>query len=530
MAIQRKALQFCRSIPSILAIVCVGLIISSCVWTTTISVGRSGEPGNYGSSEPAISGNGRYVAFASAASNLVQGGTIAGHDVFLRDTFSGTTSLVSVSSDGTAANSFSQSPAISDDGRYIVYGSAANNLVADDINNAWDVFLYDRNTAITTRMSVDSNGIEGNAASNFPQISADGRYIAYSSSASNLVTGDANGLNDVFVRDRTTATTTRVNVSAQGDEADGYSALASLSDDGRYIVFDSFADNLVVQGSPFQRDIFVHDQTTGTTTLVSVDTEGNMGFEVSADTASIASISGNGRFVSFSSRKRFFVMNTWVYQYDLFVHDRNASTTSMISVPGHQHTGGVSPSLSVDGRYVAFHSASSLEAGDTNNYSDVYVHDRNTGATPRVSLTSSGTQTDRSSQDAKFSTDGRYVAFQTVPFFTDPGNLDVVIRAFPALTVASIVPSTLQVGATTPVTITGTNFMPGSLPRVAGGELGDPVIVDENTITVNVTVPAGTPIGSKDVTVDLPGTGPGLHAGAAGRCIDCVTLLPPGGC
>lgn len=529
MTIQKRVPRYYRAAIIALATICVALVISSCVWTETVSVGLSGAPGTGSSLNPAISGNGRYVAFDSWANNLVPGDTNASQDVFLRDNNLGTTSVISVSSTGSAANSHSNWPSVSDDGRYVVYASSASNLVADDGNNARDIFLYDGDTANTTRVSVDGNGIEGNADSTVPLISADGRYIAFSSVASNLVTGDNNGYQDIFVYDRTSATTTRVNVNDQGDEADGFSLLASLSDDGRYIAFSSYADNLVAQGSPFRRDVFVHDQTTGTTTLVSVDTAGNLGFENSE----YASISGDGRFVSFVTRKRILTPLGFVYTHHVAIHDRNSSTTDLISVAGNQNTGGYLPALSVDGRYVAFSSPYAFEAGDTNNREDVYVHDRNTGATNRVSLTSAGAQTDRYSQNPTFSTDGRYVAFQTFPLITDPigANIaEVVIRAFPALTVTSIFPNHLQVGTTTPVTITGTHFLPGAMPRFAGGQFSDQVIVDENTMTVNVTVPAGTPVGTQDVMVDLPGTGPGLLSGATGRCTNCVTFSPPAGC
>lgn len=529
MTTQRLAPRYYRSLAYAVPMLCVVLLIASCVWTNTVSVGMSGAPGTGNSLNPAISGDGRYVAFDSWASNLVPGDTAASQDIFLRDNSLGTTRLISVSSTGVAANGHSLAPSISDDGRYIVYGSAASNLVAGDSNNAHDIFLYDRDTATTTRISVDSNGIEGNGFSYFALISADGRYIAFSSDASNLVPGDNNGVGDIFVHDRATAKTTRVSVNDQGDEADAFSLLASLSDDGRYIVFSSRADNLVADGSPFQRDIFVHDQTLGITTLVSVDSTGDMGFEVSE----LAAISGDGRFVSFSSRKQFLMPWGIVYYNDVFVHDRNTSTTSMITVPGLEHTNGHLPALSVDGRYVVFHSPSGLAAGDTNNAEDVYVHDRNTGTTERVSLTASGAQSGRRSQNALFSTDGRYVAYQTWPIPTDPHGLekaDVVVRAFPALTVTSIVPSSLQIGTTTAVTITGTHFRPGAVPRVEGGQVSDPVIVNETTMTATVTVPADTAPGSGDVMVDLAGTGPGLFTGTAARCTDCATFPPPGGC
>ena len=160
----------------------------------------------------AISGDGRFVAFVSAATNLVTGDNNNAADIFVRDRQAGTTTRVSVTSTGGQANGASSDPAISADGRYVAFVSRATNLVAGDTNGVRDVFVHDRQTGATTRISVNSSENQGNAESLAPSLSADGRYVAFASSASNLVTGDTNSTSDVFVRDRQAGTTTRVSV------------------------------------------------------------------------------------------------------------------------------------------------------------------------------------------------------------------------------------------------------------------------------------------------------------------------------
>jgi Tol biopolymer transport system component len=170
--------------------------------TTRVSVASNGAQGNGDSFSSSISADGRYVAFHSIASNLVSGDTNGAWDVFVHDRQSGQTTRVSAASNGAQGNGDSESPSISADGRYVAFSSDASNLVSGDTNGAWDVFVHDRQSGQTTRVSAASNGAQGNGDSESPSISADGRYVAFSSDASNLVSGDTNGAWDVFVHDR----------------------------------------------------------------------------------------------------------------------------------------------------------------------------------------------------------------------------------------------------------------------------------------------------------------------------------------
>jgi Tol biopolymer transport system component len=172
--------------------------------TEMVSVSSTGAKGNGRSNGLALTPDGRLVAFSSTSANLVSGDTNGEFDIFVRDRQAGTTERVSVSSSGEQGNGRTLSPAISDDGRFVAFDSLADNLVDGDTNGrwAWDVFVHDRLTGVTEMVSVSSAGVQGSARSDYPDISADGRFVSFHSQASNLVSGDTNGSPDVFVRDR----------------------------------------------------------------------------------------------------------------------------------------------------------------------------------------------------------------------------------------------------------------------------------------------------------------------------------------
>ena len=240
--------------------------------TTRVSVGPGGAQGNNGSELPAISADGRWIAFISFASNLVAGDTNGAPDVFVQDRQSGTTTRVSVGPGGAGANGDSELTAISADGRWVTFDSSASNLVAGDTNGQFDVFLHDLQTGTTTRVSVGSGGAEGNGGSGSPAISADGRWVAFASNASNLVAGDTNGVTDVFLYHRQTGTTTRVSKGAAGAQGNADSENPAVSADGRWVAFDSSASNLVAGDTNGRADVFLYDRQTDTTTRVTEGT------------------------------------------------------------------------------------------------------------------------------------------------------------------------------------------------------------------------------------------------------------------
>jgi hypothetical protein len=253
-----------------------------------------------GGGGPAISPNGRFVAFYSAATNLVPGGTNGAFHVFVRDRQAGTTTLVSVNSAGQQADLGGLDPVLSADGRFVAFFSPATNLGPGDANGfAFDVFVRDRQAGTTERVSVSSAGSQGNGPSSRPAISANGRYVTFDSAATDLVAGDINNTNDVFVRDRQKGTTERVSVSSGGVQGNGDSILPALSPDGRFVAFQSTATTLVVGDTNGSSDSFVHDRQKGTTKRVSVNSVGEQGNgnSFSFNTA----VSSQGRFATFES-------------------------------------------------------------------------------------------------------------------------------------------------------------------------------------------------------------------------------------
>ena len=281
------------------AVVVSGVLPAAAAVSTTsvVSAAPDGANADNDSGRPSVSSDGRYVAFESSASNLVAGDTNGQRDVFVRDMSTGTVVRVSVDSDEVEGDSISSDPSISADGRYVAFASNASNLVAGDTNSAYDVFVRDLTATTTVRVSVDSLGVQGNADSYDPSISSDGRFVAFESNASNLVAGDTNSAYDVFVRDLTSTTTVRVSVDSDEVEGNNNSSDLSISADGRFVAFESEASNLVAGDTNGSYDVFTRDLTATTTVRVSVNNLGVQGNFGSFD----PSISADGRYVGFES-------------------------------------------------------------------------------------------------------------------------------------------------------------------------------------------------------------------------------------
>jgi Tol biopolymer transport system component len=244
--------------------------VGSSAVITPVPVDRSGHQANRSSSWPAISAHGRFVAFTSSASNLVPRDTNNDRDVFVRDRMAQVTRRVSVGPGGQQTNGESFEAAISADGRFVAFESYASNLVAGDTNNTWDVFVRDRKAQLTRRVSVGPGGQQANNGRSYTAISAHGRFVTFVSFATNLVTGDTNGIDDVFVRDRKAHVTRRVSVGPGGHQANNYSCCAAVSADGRFVTFVSSASNLVAGDTNGTQDVFVRDRMAQVTRRVSV--------------------------------------------------------------------------------------------------------------------------------------------------------------------------------------------------------------------------------------------------------------------
>jgi len=392
---------------------------------TRVSVSSSGLQANAYSRDADISADGRYVVFWSGASNLVEGDTNGAEEIFLHDLQSGKTTRVSVDSNGAQADNGSFYPVISGDGRFSAFMSDATNLVSGDTNGFSDIFLHDRQTGNTIRVSVSSNGAQANNISDsYVSISSDGRFIVFDSDATNLVSGDTNDFTDIFIYDRLTAITERVSLDSHEAQANGGSSNASISADGRFVAFSSSANNLVNGDTNNHVDIFIRDRAMGLTTRVSVNSSGVEADRASSDPA----ISGDGRYVTFSSvATNLFDEEPYGYPH-VFVHDRATGMTTLASTQdGYQMVGwSTMPDISADGRYIAFEFD---DRSDGLPYRSIYIHDRLTGLTRRVSTTGGG-------EDYAFgptiASDGRYVAFASnnshlVPGDTN-GESDVFLR------------------------------------------------------------------------------------------------------
>jgi Tol biopolymer transport system component len=358
--------------------------------TRRVSVTTDGTQGNGSSLYPSISADGRYVAFTSNASNLVSDDTNGINDTFVYDTVANTTRRVSVATDGTQQGQGSSYylTSISADGRYVAFTSYASNLVSGDTNYTADIFVYDTVANTTRRVSVASDGTQGNHFSDTPSISADGRYVAFTSYASNLVSGDTNNTSDIFVYDTVTNTTRRVSVASDGTQGNNHSLYPDISADGRYVAFKSYANNLVSGDTNdtqdfFTQDIFVYDTVANTTRRVSVASDGTQG---NFDSVS-PSISADGRYVTFESYATNLVSGDTNNRPDIFVYDTVANTTRRVSVASDGTQGNsdsYNPDLdrtsdiSADGSVVAFTStAYNLVSNDTNGSYDIFVYDSN---------------------------------------------------------------------------------------------------------------------------------------------------------
>jgi Tol biopolymer transport system component len=408
--------------------------IAAAQTTERISVTSSGQEANGMSEEGSISSNGRYVVFASRATNLAAQDTLGVRHIYRHDRETGQTEHVSVAISGLA-NGDSLDGSVSASGRYVAFSSLASNLVANDSNGWSDVFVRDMISGVTTRVSVDSNGIEGNSTSDEPAISADGRHVAFISWAE-IAPDDTNSREDIYVHDLPTGQTTRVSVTSSGEQVLVRSFAPSISADGRYVSFSSIAAFMGPNDTNDVADVFVHDRVSGETNRVSVSSVGGQSNGASTDSW----ISATGRYVAISTAASNLVQSNGSLQ-KIVVHDRSTGQTTLASVgSGGQGANGPCfyPCLSDDGRFVSFRTnASNVVLNDTNGAVDAFVHDRLLGQTVRVSVDTGGAQGDGvpaentwKSGAAWISGDGRTVAFPTAAPNLVPGDANGVADVF----------------------------------------------------------------------------------------------------
>ena len=507
----------------IVILAAVALLAAGCDYVVRASVDTAGGSPNGDSLDPSISADGRYVVFWSGANDLVPGDNNGVNDVFRRDLRANTTTRASVDTAGGNANGESFYPTISADGRYVAFASSATDLVDDDGSALEDIFVRDLKSGTTERATVDTAGGDPDNNTRHARISADGRHVVFSSPASDLVTGDGNNLHDVFVRDLDADTTTRASVDTINGDPNGNSGSSGLFSppaidaDGTRVVFFSDASDLVPMDGNGFSDIFVRDLTTRTTTRVSVSLVGGDANGPSDAGNGRPGITGDGALVAFSS-----------FASDLVLGDGNGAGSDVF-VRDLQHatttlvsgatSGGAGASISDDGRFVAFQTT------------QIWVHDLQNETTAMAS-SRFGRPANGISGNASLSADGRYVVFHTTASNLvngDSGAFDVYVRSMPMPTVSSVSPTTVASGSSAVLTVTGAGFLPGagataSLATLPGVAVDSVTVISETELAVKVSVSAAAPSGPRSLSIWNPGTGPGAAATTFAHCHDCIAV------
>ncbi|MBY0274236.1 hypothetical protein K2Z84_02755 [Candidatus Binatia bacterium] len=388
--------------------------------------------------------DGRYVAFLSASSDLVPDDTNFSDDIFLHDNLTGTTERGNLTTGGFQTYIGGTGFGVSADGRFVAFGTFVG-LVPEDTNGNADVYVHDRLLDTTELVSGAINGGSGSGGPPFilstdvESISADGRFVLFYSYYENLVPDDTNLDYDLFVRDRLLNTTERVNVHDDGGQSSIGTFLGTISADGRYVVFPSW-EALVPNDTNNTGDVYVRDRLLQRTELVSVTTDGAQSGTYSGLTGSF-DISDDGRFVLFGTEAPLVPADTNGVR-DLYVRDRQLGITELVSVatggvplptgPSDGVNGGLSGSLSGDGRYVGFTAPDEADAvpGDSNGFLDAFVYDRQTGITQRVSLDANGGQLNGDAKRPVVSNDGTIVAFQSTASNLVAGDTNGVLDAY----------------------------------------------------------------------------------------------------
>lgn len=417
-----------RQVPGILAglfkLSCFGFLLlagsANAVVLERISVSSSGTEGNGSSGWPSMSADGRYVAFASAASNLVAGDTNDKLDVFVRDRQTNTIERISQSASGQQGDGHSTSPRITPDGRYVVFESDADNLVPGDIaKGIREIFVVDRETHAIELVSKNALGVVANSDAYLGSISADGQKIAYSSTSTNLVAEDIAGVSHVYVYQRDTGNVLLASRASDGSLADGSSYQPIISDDGSRIVFTSTATNLGDDLSSAYDKVVERDLATGQTRVVSGDMESAVGRYMQYG---ISPLSADGRYLVFNAFDEctFSTCEVYIVNFEVILADLTEGTFEVISKKlDGMPVGGGDASISSDGRYVAYCSyESGIVEGDTNGNVDVFVYDRKSQLTERVNTSIEGQQSVGNRVELETcwglvaqSGNGRYVAF-----------------------------------------------------------------------------------------------------------------------
>ncbi|PHS14845.1 MAG: hypothetical protein COA78_05540 [Blastopirellula sp.] len=388
--------------------------------TKLISVNNNGDPSDRGASLPSINADGTLVTFMSSAGNLTENTNNFGLGVFLHDLSNSTTSLISMNSNGDYPNQRSDFATISSDGSTVVFVSNASNLVEGDENGSSDLFAFDRPTSSTSLLSksYQSNSgpselpTTGDGDSINAVTSEDGRFIAYSSYASNLLSLDTNGKADVFLYDNLLGTTELISVNNLGEISNGDSLEPSISANGRFIAYRSDATNLNDLPSTGAYNVYVYDALLKTTILASRHYSGTKSARY--DCRDIR-ISKDGTSVVFTTSETILDIDNG-FDSDLYIYNIATDTFQMITVGENGLDAGLTypsdPSISGDGKFVVFSSGTdNILSSDQNGNSDIYLRNLETQETSLISKSASGNQSSYNSFNPVISADSNYLYF-----------------------------------------------------------------------------------------------------------------------
>lgn len=522
------------------------LVTASCAYVTRASVGVNGGgaavEANGESIDASLSADGSLMAFASFADNLVPGDNNNDKDIFVRDLQAGTTELISKGSGGGPANGLSGQPEISPDGRWVVYWSFADDIVAGDTNAASDVFLYDRQNDVTERVSVDSNENQAIGGSLGGSVSDDGRFVTFYTTAQ-LAAGDTNNDFDVYVRDRALGGVTRLVSSDPTFVAVGGSFDPVISGNGQAIVFWSFSDDILAADTNGQPDVYWHNVPIGFEVLVSVDAGGGP----TNGGSFLPDVSELGDIVVYESIATDIVAGDTNGVSDVFRWDLNTNANSMVSArpqatgftPSNGSSGG--PSVDADGSVIAFNSsATNLDSGslpgpaDTNGLSDVYMWVEEVdgfGGIGLVSQTVTAGVANGVSVNPAVSADGSAVAYQSLATnfgsSTDTNGVnDVFVRPVFVPQIYLVSPTPPVVGTTSGMGLMGL-FSPDTQAFLSGDGVVSVEVVsyDPNLLGIEITTTAGATPGNRTLWVYDPA--PQLGMGVLGSGDNAtVTLVP----
>jgi Tol biopolymer transport system component len=523
-----------RQLRMMTMVVALALVSSACVFLARVSVDVNGAAFAGDIDVEAVSGDGRYVVM-STPEPLLASDTNIFRDLYRKDTVTGALELVSASIGGSAVGSFADA-SISDDGRLVAFSSLSTNVVSGDTDGVADAFVRDMVDQTSTLVSVDDNGAQVNAGAFDPLISGDGSVVAWRSDGA-FVGGASNGLQQIYRRGFPTGTTALVSASSAGVMGDDGSFQASIDADGSVIAFTSGSTNLVTGDTNGVDDVFARFAV-GLTVRVSV---AQGGAEANGH-STYPAVAGNGLSIAFDSLASNLAPSDTNGRRDVFVKALSGAVErASVTSGGGQVTGGsYFPSISADGSVVAF-MTDAMELNGGFGFATAQVRELDQGTTVLASVSDSGGLVHTGLLPNAFvSADGNYVAFSadesTGPVVPgdNNGTRDVFVRWWSEPEILSVNPATLTLGAIQPVTITGTGFRGGgAVTDLYTNRLGTDgitfsniVVVDDTTITADVeTVVGVTPSGPKVLWLENPGTGPGPTGGALVNCA-CLSVSP----